>query len=280
MISITCHDQKFHSDEVLAIALLKIFIIKDEEIEIFRTRDLETIQKSNIVVDVGGEYNPEFKRFDHHHFDKDSELYGKSSAGLVWDYIKSVKNFEKPYATIDNLVHDVDDQDTGIKLHGHFHFCNIISSFNLADLKSEEQDLAFLDAVDFVVNYLNRIIEKSNAYDKQVKLAKTIEVKTLANVRIAIIPREYDYLGSLFFVGNADIVINYDKFEELWVVSTVPLNVGKFGSKVKLLPAEDSNEVFTHKAGFIGKYTEKADSTIYFSLDTDEGITALSIKMS
>lgn len=97
-MKIITHDGTFHTDEVFAISLLKMFFSKDEEnIEIIRTRDLKILQDAvncdeTFVVDVGREYNKEKRNFDHHqrNFNKrwpDNTLY--SSCGLTWMFLKS-----------------------------------------------------------------------------------------------------------------------------------------------------------------------------------------------
>lgn len=55
----------FHCDEVLACFLLQQL---DEYADstIMRTRDLEKLKTCDIVVDVGGVFDKENKRFDHH----------------------------------------------------------------------------------------------------------------------------------------------------------------------------------------------------------------------
>jgi uncharacterized UPF0160 family protein len=59
------HSECFHCDEVMAISIL----LRTNEFRdsiIVRTRDKEIIDKLDIVCDVGGEFDAEKKRFDHH----------------------------------------------------------------------------------------------------------------------------------------------------------------------------------------------------------------------
>ncbi len=52
-----------------------------------RTRDLEVINKADIVIDVGGEYNADTGRFDHHQRGGAGERENGipySSFGLIW----------------------------------------------------------------------------------------------------------------------------------------------------------------------------------------------------
>lgn len=59
------HDGTFHCDEVLACWMLKQ-IPKYKSASIMRTRDNNLLATCDIVVDVGGVYDPKKSRFDHH----------------------------------------------------------------------------------------------------------------------------------------------------------------------------------------------------------------------
>ncbi len=62
-IRIVTHNGSFHADDLFACAVLKILYPKAE---IIRTRDEAVISSGDIVLDVGGEYDPERRLFDHH----------------------------------------------------------------------------------------------------------------------------------------------------------------------------------------------------------------------
>ncbi len=59
------HDGKFHCDEVLACSLLKM-LPEYSDAKIVRTRNSEKLDGCDIVVDVGGVYDPSRHRYDHH----------------------------------------------------------------------------------------------------------------------------------------------------------------------------------------------------------------------
>lgn len=78
------HDGVFHADEVMAIAIIRLFL-NTAEIEVTRTRDVLVLKDMEYVIDVGGKYEPEQNRFDHHQkggVEIEKEYY--ASAGLVW----------------------------------------------------------------------------------------------------------------------------------------------------------------------------------------------------
>ncbi|KAB0805051.1 hypothetical protein PPYR_02021 [Photinus pyralis] len=63
--TIGTHSGIFHCDEALACFMLKQ-LPEYKDAEIVRTRDQSVLDTCDIVVDVGGTYNPKTNRFDHH----------------------------------------------------------------------------------------------------------------------------------------------------------------------------------------------------------------------
>lgn len=59
------HDGSFHCDEALAIYMLRT-LPQYAEARLVRSRDPAVLQRCHIVVDVGGTYEPEHHRYDHH----------------------------------------------------------------------------------------------------------------------------------------------------------------------------------------------------------------------
>ena len=53
---VATHNGPFHADDVLAWALLRQFM--EEDLELIRTRDANRLNEADIVIDVGGEYDP------------------------------------------------------------------------------------------------------------------------------------------------------------------------------------------------------------------------------
>ena len=84
VIKIGTHDGSFHTDDVLAVAILsRIF----EHHQIIRTRDYDLLELMDIVVDVGEVYDHDRRRYDHHMRVIPSENgHSFSSAGLIWKH--------------------------------------------------------------------------------------------------------------------------------------------------------------------------------------------------
>lgn len=139
VLKIGTHNGTFHADEVLACALLRI-LPSFANSEIVRTRDPKELDSCDIVVDVGGVFDPEAKRFDHHQksfghslnsLDAKYKYVTKlSSAGLVYyhfgkDIISTLKKTDIKDPLVETLfvkvyekfIEEVDAIDNGISTH-------------------------------------------------------------------------------------------------------------------------------------------------------------------
>jgi len=88
---IATHSGTFHCDESLAVFLLRLLPAYRDS-SLVRTRDSKLLADADIVVDVGGEYEPSKHRYDHHQKGFTEVFGGKydktklSSAGLVYKH--------------------------------------------------------------------------------------------------------------------------------------------------------------------------------------------------
>jgi uncharacterized UPF0160 family protein len=156
------HDGTFHADEVTACALLQLFGLIDED-KIIRSRSIEELSSCEYVCDVGGVFNPQAKRFDHHQVDYKGTL---SSAGMVLEYLRSEEIVtQKEFDFLNNsLVRGVDAHDNGkdTQIVGVCTFSQVISNFTPIhyDVDPEEQNTAFFQAKQFALGHLERLIER------------------------------------------------------------------------------------------------------------------------
>ncbi|KAL4474206.1 hypothetical protein ABPG72_001745 [Tetrahymena utriculariae] len=85
------HSGAFHSDEVLACLMLSKYTSEFRDGIITRTREQDILDQQDIVVDVGGIYEPSRHRYDHHQksfadtFSSEHSIR-LSSAGLVYKH--------------------------------------------------------------------------------------------------------------------------------------------------------------------------------------------------
>lgn len=158
------HDGNFHCDEALAIALLLLHPgYSVEKIDLVRTRNVDTLNACNLIVDVGAKYEPSNHRYDHHqreftdtfsaayktklssaglvykHFGKEilrNCLTQASQSGAVEDstidvfYEKLYKDFMEHIDAIDNGVAITDGGDEAIKYHISTTLSNRVNYFN------------------------------------------------------------------------------------------------------------------------------------------------------
>jgi len=118
--TIVVHSSGFHTDDVFAVATLQLALGDDEFISVVRTRDEEIIKNADYVADVGGIYDPDTNRFDHHQIGgagvrENGIPY--AAFGLVWKKFGekltgSILGMEK----IDQMiVQPIDALDNGFK---------------------------------------------------------------------------------------------------------------------------------------------------------------------
>ena len=106
ILKIGTHDGTFHTDDVLAVSLLRVFYDSTHEVVVLRTRDQSILDTCDILVDVGRRYDG-VKYFDHH---QDSSL--KCSVALVWKALAE-KDFPFEFEYVNRFVLDaVSDIDT------------------------------------------------------------------------------------------------------------------------------------------------------------------------
>ena len=141
--TIYTHNGTFHADEISAIALLKVFRPRDYSL---RREDHQTTEFPNAdyVIDTGRVYDKK-TRFDHHQWEG-----GKSSAGIIWEYIKDEMGIH--YPSIDDLVEAIDHNDVGIKPATKYEYSRLISLYNTEDIHGPDQFYAFTKAIDFAVD--------------------------------------------------------------------------------------------------------------------------------
>ncbi|MFA6177431.1 MAG: MYG1 family protein [Candidatus Paceibacterota bacterium] len=116
------HNGSFHADDIFAAAILSIFLEKKgETFEIIRTRDEGIIKGADYIFDVGGIYDPEQNRFDHHQVGGAGKRVNGieySSCGLVWKkFGLELCGSQKSVVSLDErLFAPIDAGDNGFDL--------------------------------------------------------------------------------------------------------------------------------------------------------------------
>lgn len=197
------HDGTFHADEVTACALLVMFGLIDKE-KIVRTREPERLCQCEYVCDVGGAYNAELKLFDHHQVDYQGKL---SSAGMVLQYLLDEKILDQSgYNFFNNtLVRGVDEQDNGLtpQIVGLCTYSDLLADFTPIryDVKPEEQDAAFFEALEFVITFLRRKWER---YQYVRSCRNIVEQVMNAKSRFLLFEQAIPWMDAFFDLGGLD----------------------------------------------------------------------------
>jgi uncharacterized UPF0160 family protein len=184
MQKVVTHSGNYHPDDVFAVATLQLSFGK-ENIEIIRSRVPEVINSGDFVVDVGEIYDVANKRFDHHQKGAPVRLNGIPYAafGLVWKELGESLTGSKNVADYidEKLVQPIDAGDNGhslYTLHDHsirpFELFSVINSFKPPWGSDKDYDEAFLPAVDFARDLLERMIKSGVANFEMAKYADSV----------------------------------------------------------------------------------------------------------
>jgi uncharacterized UPF0160 family protein len=242
------HDGRFHADEIFALAVLNLFY---PDLEIIRSRDENVNKNSDIIVDVGHDYDPDNLIFDHHQRSfslKRESGIPYASFGLVWKhYGELLCGSSEASEYIDSLiVQAIDADDNGIDIYetqidgiGFHTLSDIIESFVPRHVDDDDKvQKGFDRALNFATSYM----------EKQTKLAKELFEVALPNIRHAIkvaedprilIFRMFDktWLNFISRESKEALFVIFPTHRSTWAIRSIPKNGKKF-EYGKLLPAE------------------------------------------
>jgi len=239
--TIVTHNGNFHADDVFSIAALKTIF---PFFTLIRTRDLDIIAKADIVIDVGGEYDAETGRFDHHQRGGAGQRENGipySSFGLMWmkyglDICQG--NQEVANAVDAGLVSKIDAIDCG-HVEGIYEGISLsqtISMFNPTWQEDSHFDSCFDEAVDFASRVLTRFIASASGGIS----AKTIVAKAIENAqdpRVIVLEKYTPWKRTVHALSEKALYIIYPSQTGQWRIQTVPVEPGSFEDR-KPLPAE------------------------------------------
>ena len=260
---IATHSGKFHADDVWAVTVLDIVF---PGCTLVRTRDPAQIQAADFAVDVGGIWDPQSGRFDHHQKGfagarQSGVLY--ASAGLVWKThgARCVSLLAKhqmgqdladddaqqiAWAIDADLVQYLDMSDTGTARNapGGYGLSAVVSGFNPTWL--DEQEAGGVDAAEAMrLRQFRRAMEFiADVLLNQVKY-RVGSLLALERVRKAQVLEG----GSLLFVDNGALpwtsvvrnempkvlfVISYGIADDRYMLHTVPATTDTFEARADL----------------------------------------------
>ena len=177
--TIVTHNGSFHADDIFACAVLGLYLdIQNQKYIIIRTRDENQINTNNldkIVVDVGGVYDQDSNKFDHHQIGgagSRSNSVPYASFGLVWkkygpllcsdsDIVQDIdRRLVQPIDAIDNGMSITEPSECGIYEYGIY---GIVTAYQntwkeAGDTKKQYNSFVYL--VEFFKEIIIREIER------------------------------------------------------------------------------------------------------------------------
>lgn len=267
---IATHNGKFHADDVFGVALLKQL---HPEATVVRSRDTEVLDSADIVLDVGGVYDPAARRFDHHQRSSGARPSGilYSAFGLLWKEYghEFCGGDEDVWRKIDNrLVKAIDAVDNGQDLYevselgtAPLDVSTVVGLFNPIG-RDEQFDAQFEVAVELATAILLRL---RASYVEAAAAARQFEQAYAASPDKRYVVLEQFIPHGSAATAEADLLFTvFPGASGGWTLQTVRPEGSQFGSR-KHLPAAwrglsgqeladvcgVPDAVFCHKAGFI-----------------------------
>lgn len=236
--TIVTHSGNFHADDVFSIAALKCIF---PSFKLIRTRDTAVIGTADIVVDVGGEYDPEAGRFDHHQRggagERDNGI-PYSSFGLIWQKygLTICQGSQEVADAVDaNLVSTIDAIDCG-HVEGVYNGVSLshtISMFNPTWQEGSDFDGCFDEAVDFAARVLIRFIASANGGIS----ARSMVANAIANAedpRVIVLAQYIPWKTAVHALSKEALYMVYPSESGQWRIQAVPVELGSFEDKKPL----------------------------------------------
>ncbi|MDD9868218.1 MAG: MYG1 family protein [Candidatus Campbellbacteria bacterium] len=275
MKTLITHGSKFHPDEVFGTAAIRI--VEGGDINIIRTRDPKLFDQADYLLDVGGVYDPEKNRFDHHQeggAGKRQSGIPYATFGLVWlKFGEIIAGSKKNAEAIDRkMVSFVDSRDCGVSVAipkrddvSIYTIDEVIDSFNLnIDEEGKNVDDMFLKAVDLAEVLINREVLRQKTREKtEPTVREAFENREHKNIVLfhcrcpyKEILREYkDVLYAVFGDSEGHWVVvaarDFDSNDMYAVKKPFPKEWrGKRGKELEQVTGVEGS-IFCHNNGFL-----------------------------
>lgn len=279
-LKIVTHNKYFHPDDVFAVATLSIFI--KDHFKILRTRNTVLIEEADYVVDVGGEYDEERNRFDHHQKSGAGTRENGipyASFGLVWKkYGKQICGSDDVSKIIEKkIVEPTDASDNGLGIIRPifdgvypYSYWDFIYSLNPTwKEKDKDRDILFVEAVEIAKKTILREIEIAKHFlEGREFVEKSYE--TAEDKRLIVLSRDYCWKEIINKYKEPLFVIEPNFEEGNWRIITIRDDINSFKSRKNLpkswggktsqeLASETGvpDAIFCHKNLFIASAASK-----------------------
>ncbi len=239
--TIATHNGNFHADDVFSVAALKNIF---PTYQVIRTRDLAIIAKADIVIDVGGEYDADNDRFDHHQRGGAGARENGipySSFGLVWKkYGLTIcqGNQEVANAIDVDLVSVIDAIDCGYSegVSSGVSLSHTISMFNPTWQEESHFDDCSHEAVTFASRVLARFIAKANG-GINAKEIVAAAIDNAKDARVIVLEKYVPWKRTVHKLSKEALYMVYPSPSGQWRIQTVPVEPGSFEDR-KPLPKQ------------------------------------------
>lgn len=260
---IVTHGGKFHADDAWAVAVIYVLY---PEAELVRTRDPVIIESGDVVIDVGGIWDPALGRFDHHQkgFSGARQTgVPYASAGLVWreygarcvaalaakhtgQQLSDETAQHIAYAIDADIVQYLDLSDVGAAKNapGGYGLSAVISGYNLSWLDEERLGYGeradayrlsqFRRAMDFLVDVMaNAVKYRVGALLalEQVRKAEVLEGGRLLYLKNSALPWSSVVRKEM---PKVLFVISHNIGEQRYMLHTVPATADTFEARADL----------------------------------------------
>ena len=236
--TIVTHNGSFHADDVFSVAVFKLIF---PSFKLIRTRDLALIAKADIVIDVGGEYDEDTDRFDHHQRGGAGERENGipySSFGLIWQKygVAACEGNQDVANAVDaGLVSTIDAIDCG-HVEGIYEGISLsqtISMFNPTWQEDSHFDTCFDEAVGFALRVLTRFIASaSGGISAKAIVAKGID--DAEDPRVIVLEKYTPWKRTVHALSEEALYVVYPSPTGQWRIQAVPVEPGSFEDRKSL----------------------------------------------
>jgi uncharacterized UPF0160 family protein len=260
---IVTHGGKFHADDAWAVAVIKVL---HPAAELVRTRDPAIIERGDVVIDVGGIWDPASGRFDHHQKGFSGARQSGvpyASAGLVWreygarcvaalaaahtgQQLGDDTAQQIAYAIDADIVQYLDLSDVGAAKNapGGYGMSAVVSGYNLSWL--DEERLGYGEAADAyrlsqfhrAMDFLTDVMANAVKYRvgamlalEQVRKAEVLEGGRLLYLRNSALPWSSVVRKEM---PKVLFVISHNIGEQRYMLHTVPATADTFEARADL----------------------------------------------
>jgi len=233
--TIATHNGIYHADDVFAVATLRLLFPGSK---VIRTREEALLKEADIIVDVGGMYEPQHCRFDHHQggFSM-NRINGIPYAtfGLVWkEFGENLAGAEGAKIIDQKLVSPIDALDNGFPIDTpliagikRYDVSDVFNAFmQRPDASEEDMMKSFMLVVEIAQNLILKEIENSElVIEARIEIEK--DYKKATDKRIITLTKLLPWKEILSGKNEPRFVI-FPRPDGRWAAQSVPISKYSF----------------------------------------------------